>query len=431
MIGLGTAVVPLDTAVNIAFPAVTRAFDLQVVDIQWLVICYVLTYASLMLAFGRLGDMLGHALIFRAGLIWSTAALALCALAPSYTWLLFFRVLQGIGASLVLSCGVALATSLYEEGRRSRMLGVYTMIWAVGGTVGPLIGGALVASFDWPAVFWFRVPMAAAAVLLFRDLAPASRTGTRGAFDLAGAVLLVLGLAALLMTINRIGELAAVPLGLLSIAAFCGFAWQESHCEKPIIDLKVFRLPGFAVLNIAGMLTNLAGFAVWLLVPFYLARSGLSFAEGGAVLATASAGAIAASPAGGRLIGRISARSLALAATLIVGVGLALVATWTGSTQPAWLVTALVVQGIGIGLFQTAYTDIVTATIPREDRGVAGSLAMVTRTVGTVTAAATVMVVFRQLEQAGDFATAFRHTFALAAMVALAMAPLLWRRGAR
>ena len=86
MIGLGTAVVPLDTAVNIAFPAITRSFELQVVDIQWLVICYVLTYASLMLAFGRLGDMFGHALIFRAGLIWSTAALGLCALAPSYSW---------------------------------------------------------------------------------------------------------------------------------------------------------------------------------------------------------------------------------------------------------------------------------------------------------------------------------------------------------
>jgi MFS family permease len=431
MIGLGTAVVPLDTAVNIAFPAITRAFDLQVVDIQWLVICYVLTYASLMLAFGRLGDMLGHALIFRAGLIWSTVALGLCALAPSYGWLLFFRVLQGIGASLVLSCGAALATSLYEEGRRSRVLGVYTMIWAVGGTVGPLIGGALVAAWDWPAIFWFRVPMAFAALALFRDLTPAKEARTREAFDLAGAALLVLGLAALLLTINRIGELAAGAFGLLSIAAFCGFAWQESRCDKPIIDLKVFRLPGFALLNLAGMLTNLAGFAIWLLVPFYLSRTGLSFAEGGAVLATASAGAIAASPAGGRLIGRVRAHSLVLAATLIVGTGLALVATWNGSTPVAWLIVALVVQGIGIGLFQTAYTDIVTETIPREDRGVAGSLAIVTRTVGTVTAAATVMVVFRQFEQAGDFLTAFRQTFALAAVVALAMTAVLWRRSAR
>jgi MFS family permease len=330
----------------------------------------------------------------------------------------------------VLSCGAALATGLYEEGRRSRVLGAYTMIWAVGGTIGPLLGGALVAAWDWPAVFWFRVPMAAAALVLFRGRDRSHRTEAKETFDLAGAALLVLGLAALLLTINRIGEFAAVPLGFLSAGAFCGFVWQEARCEKPIIDLKVFRLPRFAVLNAAGMLTNLAGFAIWLLVPFYLVRSGLSVAEGGAVLATASAGAIAASPAGGRLIGRISAQGLVLAATMVVSAGLALVATWNQGTPTAWLVIALLVQGIGIGLFQTAYTDIVAATIPREHRGVAGSLAMVTRTVGTVTAAAIVMVVFRHLEQAADFLTAFRQTFALAAILALAMAVLLWRRGA-
>src|ERR1043166_1834407 len=82
-VGLGTAVAPLDTSVNIAFPAITRGFDLATADIQWVVICYVLTYTSLTLALGRIGDIYGHARMFRAGLIWSTVALALCALGPS------------------------------------------------------------------------------------------------------------------------------------------------------------------------------------------------------------------------------------------------------------------------------------------------------------------------------------------------------------
>jgi MFS family permease len=112
VVGLGTAVVPLDTAVNIAFPAITRGLDLATPDIQWVVICYVLTYAALTLALGRVGDIYGHVLVFRVGLAWSTVALGLCGLAPSFAALLVCRFLQGIGAALVLSCGVALATSL-------------------------------------------------------------------------------------------------------------------------------------------------------------------------------------------------------------------------------------------------------------------------------------------------------------------------------
>src|SRR3954471_14069013 len=106
MIGLGTATTQLDTSVNIAFPAITRGFALGIGDIQWLVICYVLTYASLLLALGRIGDTVGHAVIYRAGLICSAVALLLVSCAPSYGAMLVFRGLQGVGAALVMSCGV-------------------------------------------------------------------------------------------------------------------------------------------------------------------------------------------------------------------------------------------------------------------------------------------------------------------------------------
>src|SRR3954447_22905305 len=91
-LGLGISVVPLDTAVNIAFPDITGSFGLPIPTIQWVVICYVLTHAGLMLAFGRVGDISGHASVFRAGLAWNIAAFLLCAAAPSFTALLFFRV---------------------------------------------------------------------------------------------------------------------------------------------------------------------------------------------------------------------------------------------------------------------------------------------------------------------------------------------------
>src|SRR3984885_15790594 len=143
MLGLGMSIVPLDTAVNIGFPDITRSFGLPIAMIQWVVIFYVLTYAALVLAFGRSGGIGGHARVFRAGLAWSVVAFLLCAAAQSFGWLLFFRFLQGIGAGLVISCAPALVTGLYPEERRSHAVAVFTLIFALGGALGPLIGGGM------------------------------------------------------------------------------------------------------------------------------------------------------------------------------------------------------------------------------------------------------------------------------------------------
>jgi MFS family permease len=429
VVGLGTAVVPLDSSVNIAFPAITRGFDLATADIQWVVICYVLTYTSLTLALGRIGDIYGHARVFRAGLLWNTIALALCALAPSFATLLVARFLQGIGAALILSCGAALTISAYGETRRSRALGLYTMMFAAGLTLGPWIGGALVQAWDWPAVFAFRVPIAAAALLLSGRL-PSPQPGAREPFDFSGAILLVAALTAMLLTFNRIGEVAALPLGLVAIAVFAAFFHYEARCPNPIIDASVFRLPGFAVLNLANVAINLAAFSVLLLVPFYLARAtDLPLAASGAILAMGSLGMAGTAPIAGRLVGRIAPATLALAGAVVAGLGLLLIATWRNGTPAAWLAVTLLLQGAGLGMFQLAYTDIVTATIPPQHRGVAGSLAMVTRTVGTVSAAALVMLLFAHLEAGSDFLAAFRQTFSIAGIVPLAMAALLGLRG--
>src|SRR5690348_11019858 len=145
LVGLGISVVPLDTTVNIAFPDITGSFGLPIAMIQWVVICYVLTHAGLMLAFGRVGDIWSHGLVFRAGLAWSVAAFVLCAAAPSFGWLLFFRFLQGVSAGLIISCAPAIVTSLYPEARRSHALGIFTLMFALSSALGPLIGGTLVA----------------------------------------------------------------------------------------------------------------------------------------------------------------------------------------------------------------------------------------------------------------------------------------------
>src|SRR5712691_8648758 len=190
LVGLGTSVVPLDSAVNIAFPDITGSFGLPIQMIQWVVICYVLTHASLMLAFGRAGDVFGPARVFRAGLLWNGAAFLFCAAAPSFGWLLFCRFLQGIGAALIVSCAPALVTGLFPEDKRSRAIGIFTVMYAIGSAAGPLLGGVLVQLWGWPAVFWFRAPIAFMALLFLEGLPAVSRPGVREPVDIVGAGLL-------------------------------------------------------------------------------------------------------------------------------------------------------------------------------------------------------------------------------------------------
>jgi len=427
MIGLGTSATQLDTSVNIAFPAITQAFGLAIGDIQWVVICYVLTYASLLLALGRIGDTVGHALVFRIGLVWSAIALLLVSWSPGFAAMLFFRCLQGVGAALVLSCGAALVTALYGEERRSRALGIYTMMLAVGLMLGPLLGGALTAAWGWPAVFWFRIPIALAPLLLLRGMpvSPPREAGDR--FDVPGGLALVLGLVMMLMALNRVREFSAVWFSVLSAAAFVAFIFREQRAARPIIAVGILKAPGFALLNLVSVLANLAAFSIWLLVPYALARvPGYSLTGSGAILATAAAGAVLAAPIGGRLVGRhISAERLAIAGAAVVGAGLLMIGMWTEQTPAVLRMAGLVVQGIGSGLFQLAYSDIVTAALPLRDRGVAGSLVLLTRTLGTVTAASIVLMVFEILNVTGGFLEAFQHTFLLAALLAFAAAGLL------
>ena len=444
-VALGTAITPLDTAVNIAFPAITRHFGQPIEAIQWVVICYVLTYGSLMLGIGRLGDIVGHGRVFRAGLAVSVVAYLLCASAPSYGWLLACRMLQGLGAALVISCGAALATAPFPEGARGRVLALYTTVFGAGSALGPVIGGALVQAHGWEAVFWFRAPIAAVALLLFRDRTGAKAT-SREPFDMAGALLLTGSVATALLALNQlrvVAEAAWRPalLGLLFLLCLGGFLRRTARSPRPVIRLHYFRSLDFALANLANVLVQFAGFAVLLLVPYWLLRLS-GFAEGwaGLLLAVSPAASMVAALLGGRIMGRVRPEAIAGIGAALTGAGLLLVGQWGGQAGIATVAIALALHGAGLGLYQLANAEIVTGTMPREDRGVAGSLAQMTRTMGVVGAASLLTLLQRAVEQEWlavplpaetAFLRSFGAVFVSVGLIPLGVAALALLRSAR
>ena len=450
IVSLGVAVGPLDSAVNIAFPAITVAFGIAVTTIQWVVICYVLTYASLLLGCGRLGDVIGHKRVLLFGLVWNAISFYLCGWAPTFGWFLFFRSMQGIGTALVLSCAPALVTLAFPEAERGQVLGVYTMLTAVAATLGPLLGGQLVALWGWSAVFYFRVPIAllAAVLTVFWVRQPVVvASGQR--FDSVGAATLTAAIAGLLLALNQGNRLgwSALPTLLVggSAGGCLGFCiWHELRCAEPVLDLRLFRHVAFAIANMAHVLVNSAGFTVMLLVPYYLLNSYHASAfVGGVLLAMSPLGTMITSPLGGRLVSRFAANDLGLCGLGLAIAGLWGISQWQAHSATALVAGMLVLQGCGMGLFHIANMDFVMGVIPRRQQGVAGSLTMLTRTVGVVAGATLGSGVLGllqarytlQLQAAGvsvatigpqAFILAFQGAFQYAAALTAVAAILLW-----
>ena len=326
IVGLGASLAPLDIAVNVALPAITAHFGLALGDVQWLVICYVLVYGSLMLVCGKLGDLFGHRLIFRIGLVVSAIGCAACAAAPDWPLFLWARASQGIGTALALSCTPALATSLFPESARTRALAGFASTMAIAAAVGPFLGGALVELWGWPAVYWIRVPIALVTLAL-SGLLPSPKPNSRP-FDAPGAVLLALCMSTLLLSLvlsqrRDVAGIWAATLFAVALAVLFVYVRRANQVPEPIIRPALFVDAAFVVPNIMNVLANLAGFSILLLTPYYLVNVlHLSAVMSGLVLALAFAGSLTGAPLAAFFVRRIGQRPTAFAGVALVGLGL-------------------------------------------------------------------------------------------------------------
>jgi EmrB/QacA subfamily drug resistance transporter len=427
----------LDSSVNIAFPAISTAFDLDVSLMQWIVISYVLTYASLLLGCGRLADLWGHSQMLSWGLAGSTLAFLCCGLAPTFSWFLAARVLQGVTAALLFASAPALVTLTIPAEKRGQALGIFQMSAAIGFALGPLLGGLLVDMFGWRAVYLFRIPLALVLTFLAfsRPLLSAEQKEEQR-FDLVGALTLAASVAGLLFAVSRgrdLGWTSPLVLSLLvgSGVSFAGFVVTERRVVSPVVDLSLFHHPTFVVANTLNVLANCSAFAIWLLVPYYIVNAlGYSATTGGLLLMATPLATALAAPLAGKLSDRLGTGVLSSLGLGLEALGLWSIGQLDTNSNPLTVMSALGCVGLGLGVFQTPNMSFVMGAIPREQQGVAGGMSQMMRTLGVVLGVTSASMLFSsrravhaeqlqlpKIDNPYSFIPAFQEVFFVAAVV--------------
>lgn len=388
---LGALLTALDSSVNVAFPAISRAFSLEVASIQWVVVGYVLPHASLLLVCGRLSDLFGHGRLLICGLVASAFSFLGCGLAPTFTWLIAARVAQGFTAAMVSGSAPALVSLSVNPEARGRALGIFQMSMAAGYAIGPLIGGILVDVFGWRAVYLFRVvPAILLAWLALAKLPPFQGRPGAQRFDLVGAMTLAAGLASLLLAVSHSrasGWFSAEVVLLMLLAAVClgGFLLTEARVSAPVLDLKLFRRPPFFIANTLTVLAQCARFSIGLLMPYYaiVVLQYPATTAGTLMFAVAIATTLAA-PVSGGLSDRFGTAGLSSLGLAVEAVGLWLISRLGAEADYLSVAFALGVVGVGLGVFEAPNMSYVMGAISRTQQGIAGSIANMMRTLGIV-----------------------------------------------
>jgi MFS family permease len=373
--------------VTLTFPAVQQEFHAPLAAVEWVSLAYLLTLVSLLVAVGQLADATGRKLMYLHGFGLFAVASAACGLAPGLGWLVGFRVVQAVGAAMMQANSVALVVTSVPRQRMRSALGVQAAAQALGLALGPTVGGVLVASLGWQWVFLVNVPIGLFAWVAGRYLLPRTRERTPvGSFDWPGLLALSVSSVALLMALSGISGLhlsTPVILGLAAAAvvAAVGFGRRELRARSPLVDLAALRPPAVSWGLVGALCGYLVLFGPLTLFPQLLGARG-SAGLAGLVLTALPAGfGLAAVTAE-----RVLPRSWTAKARALVGAGItaaACAALLIAPDAPARVAGALVVMGLGLGVFIPANNSSIMAAIPARMSATGGGLVNMARSLGT------------------------------------------------
>lgn len=391
-LGMGVFMATLDSSiVNISLPTLANEFKTSFSTIQWVVLSFSLVLTSLMLMVARLGDMIDKKLIWMVGLALFTFSSLLCGLSPSVGWLIGFRALQGLGATMMQALGMAMIIEIFPAKERGRALGVMGSILSVGIAIGPPLGGILIGYVGWRSVFLVNVPLGFITALVVTRFVPKSiPIKEHQRFDVRGALIMTAALScyAMGMTLGQ-NQGFNTPLTLILLFAaglgLVALLLVEQRTDQPMIDLSLFRNPLFSLNLLMGVLVFIVLSASFIL-PFLLelVRGYPTELVGLLMMAfPVTMGLVA--PLAGILADRYGSRLVSMAGLSLIAAGCLGMTTMTSEISPMGFVARMIPLGFGFGLFQTPNNSAVMGAVPRHRVGIASGLLSLSRTLGQST----------------------------------------------
>jgi EmrB/QacA subfamily drug resistance transporter len=412
-ISIGMFMATLDASiVNITYPRLTMVFETEPSVVLWVSVVYLLVSVALMLAMGKMGDSFGRKRIYILGFAIFTAGLVFCSVSQNIIQLILARAVQGIGAAMMLALSTAIITAVFPDKERGKAVGILGGVVSAGLLTGPVIGGFILDSLDWRAVFYVRIPIGIIGIITARIFLREQIESTTGfKFDLWGTLTLCSGLSCLLLFFNlggRLGFISPLVLSLVGVALILlvFFVLLERRAAHPIIDLSLFRNRLFASGNISLGIMTFASSSFIFLMPFYLIV-GLEYSasEAGLVLAVTSLTTLMIGPLSGWLSDKIGSIPLCTAGIAIVALALFLLRGLGIESTNSQIILRLFVLGLGIGMFGSPNTSSIMGSVPREKLSTGSAMISTTRQIGLSSGIAIFGTIFasRQLYHSGQF----------------------------
>ena len=378
-----------NTIVNVGLPSIGRDLHAGVSGLQWTVAAYTIVLAALLMLAGALADRIGRRTIFQVGLSLFTLGSWLCSLAPSLGWLIAFRVVQGVGGSMLNPAALGIITNTFTgPAERARAIGVWDGVFGTSMALGPVLGGVLVGYVGWRGIFWANIPVGLAAISLTALFVPDSKAPQSRRADPVGQVLIIVMLGALAYAIIEgpaHGWFSPEIFGffLLSVAALAVLLAYEPRREQPMIDLRYFRSVPFAGANLTAIcaIAAMAGF-LFLSTLYLQDVRGLSPLQAGLTILPMPVVMALCAPVAGRIVARRGSRIPLVIAGAAITLSSAALSRLTGTTPHLYLVLTYGLFGVGAGMVSSPITNGVMSGVPKSQAGMASGLNSSSRQLG-------------------------------------------------